>query len=73
MAVFPKNSCDCTGVVDVTGDHQPSRRRMAFTESGQALLSLQQHLLSDAAAVRQADGPSEVACSPALSLFLRQR
>ena len=72
MTVLPQNGCDCTGVVDVTSDHQAGCSRVDLTDKSQSLLCLQQHLLSNATAVRQADGPPEIAGSPALSLFLRK-
>ena len=73
MAVLLEHRCNGAGMVDVTGDHQPCGIGLAAADPRQPLLGLQQHLLADAAGVGKTDGPTQIARTPAFSVFGRQR
>ena len=72
VAVVHQHPADGFGVADVAGDHKTSSLRLSFTQLVQLLLGAQQHLLTNAAAVGEADGASQVARAPAFPLLSRE-
>lgn len=73
VSVLPKQSRDRFGVIDVPGDHKSSRAAVAAAKGCELSLGPQQHLLTDAAAVSQVDGPAQIASPPTFSLFTGER
>ena len=55
---------------DVAGDHQSSGIGLLLSNPGESSLGLKNHLLTDAAAVGQSDGATQIAGTPALALLL---
>ena len=69
IAVFLQQRGDGFRVINIPGDDKSCRVRMALPSVRQLALRSQQHLLTDAAAVGQADGAAKVAGSPAFPMF----
>ncbi|EAQ73720.1 hypothetical protein WH5701_00425 [Synechococcus sp. WH 5701] len=72
IAVFPQQCCDGFCMINIPGNHKSRCIRMALPHVRQLALRSQQHLLTDAAAIGQADGAAKVAGSPAFPMFGRQ-
>ena len=72
VSVVHQHLADDFGVADVAGDYKTSSLWLLFTQVVQLLLGAQQHLLTNAAAVGQADGATQVARAPAFPLLSRE-
>ena len=57
-------------MVNVAGDHQSCGIGLLLSNPGESSLGLKNHLLTDAAAIRQSDGTAKIAGTPALALLL---